>query len=115
MRTPGAEIEFAPIDSTMIGGNGVPMLMVYGSGEDYYLGDDQLGMKTFEQWEEGELGQDKAFLVIEGLDHNGITDFKITNSLNNIESTLPAETRVERMAESLVLCHPVCHSTLRKL
>ena len=34
--------------------DGIPILMVYGSGEDNFLGDDQRGWVTYEQWKADE-------------------------------------------------------------
>jgi hypothetical protein len=78
----------------------VPMLMMFGSEEDNYVGKDQRGWVTFQQWHDG-ANDDKAFLVLEGLDHNGMTDVPITYQQNPIPSTLPPEIRAALVADSV--------------
>lgn len=90
------------LDPSMTGGSGVPLLMMYGTGEDNIVGSDQRGMVTYDQWGPQDA-DDKAFLVLEGLDHNGMTDEPITLHENPVPSTLPAETRASLVVQSLVV------------
>eukprot|EP00977_Amphora_coffeiformis_P017953 scaffold6038_cov125-Amphora_coffeaeformis.AAC.1 len=88
----------------------VPILMIYGTGEENILTSDR-GMETYAHWtcpakqnEAREQEQDyKAFLVLEGLDHNGMTDEPITFHENPIPSTLPVDTRASLVADSVMV------------
>ena len=97
------EEEEVVLDTTLKGGSGVPFLMVFGAGDDNYSGEDQRGWKTYQQWDEGENGNAKAFLVIEGLDRSGITDFPETFQQNTTDCTLPSETQVQLLVDSVVV------------
>lgn len=101
-------------DPSMTGGSGVPILMMYGTGEDNIVGSDQRGSATYEQWGPEDV-DNKAFLVLEGLDHNGMTDEPITFHENPIPSTLPVATRASLVVDSLVVWLDTVLSHAQKL
>ena len=94
-------------DSTVSGGKGVPILMMYGSEDDAIVDNDDdeddqqhRAWVSYEQWH---INDGKAFLVLEGLDHNGMTDQRIMDDANTVASTLTAETRAAMVVESLTV------------
>lgn len=93
------------LDPTLKGGSGVPFFMIFGADdEENYASDDQRGWKTYQQWDGGENGNAKAFLVLQGLDHHGITDFPITSQQNTIVDKPPvAEARVDLVVDSIIV------------
>jgi hypothetical protein len=94
---PGGEATFIH-EPSMTGGSGVPLLMIYGTGEDNILGEDTRALVTYEQWV-----ADKAMVVIQGLDHDGMVDLPVALFENTIPSTLPAEERAALVADTVMV------------
>ena len=96
---PGREPLFMQ-DPAMTGSNSeqVPILMIYGTGEENILGNGTRAMVSYEQFE-----TEKGIVVIEDLDHNGPVDLPITASENIIPTTLTAEEAVDRVAKTVTI------------